>query len=598
MNLFLKLMAMAVFTVVSASAALPVYQPKVTLNDIYFHHPGAAPLLRYNHDVDIVKFKGRFFAAWNANATGAEGVAGQFNYLSISDDFANWSKPVRLFCKDGGCENPVETDNQWQPDFINWRDETLFCAWCDYNTRRTFIATSSDGLRWRNHEVPTAPPALAGKVVGFPTNHGLITRKNVLLFPCSLPFIEAKNYQVGDTRYAGILRSEDGGKTWSWSEPIEAISWKQAGENPAEFGGDTITLWEPMVFEQADGKLGLLIRNSTAQEHAERAEKPHRMLLYATSSDEGRTWTKARTVEVDTICSRNYAVSGVSAGVCNCSGGLRPPSGVCGTCGGRRPPLQGTPDSLLMVMNDNNVRVPERISHDRYFLSLYCAPVSDPDLLLPGPVVQPQGGCAYYPNGFVEGGKLFIAYTYPGGIHSSVIAPLPDFSQPFLLPREGRAGLKLEGGIAHFGQRQSSLGLVLTEKLTRQPKLHLAFDVNVSQYNGGDWPLLTLGGKTHNGTTLRAIYSEEAKADVFQVAIGGNKWVDLAPCKLKTWYHVEVELTQDGFAVSINGAPAESFKKPLLRKICFGGLYVAPPWPLGISVNNDVQVKLDSIKVE
>jgi hypothetical protein len=353
------LFALAMVSAVSASAALPVYQPKVTLNDIYFHHPGAAPLLRYNHDVDIVKFKGRFFAAWNANATGAEGVPGQFNYLSVSDDFVSWSKPVRLFCKDGGCENPVETDNQWQPDFINWRDETLFCAWCDYNTRRTFIATSSDGLRWRNHEVPTAPPALAGKVVGFPTNHGLITRKGVMLFPSSLPFIEAKNYQVGDTRYAGILRSEDGGKTWTWSEPIEAISWKQAGENPAEFGGDTITLWEPMVFEQADGKLGLLIRNSTAQEHAERAEKPHRMLLYATSSDEGRTWTKARMVEVDTICSRNYATAGV-----------------------------GTPDSLLMVMNDNNVRVPERISHDRYFLALYCAPVCDPDLLLPGSVVR------------------------------------------------------------------------------------------------------------------------------------------------------------------------------------------------------------------
>jgi hypothetical protein len=553
----------------SASAALPLYQPTVKLNDIYFAHPGAEPLLRYNHDVDIVKFKGRFFAAWNANATGKEGVPGQFNYLSVSENFERWSTPVRLFCKDGGCENPVETDNQWQPDFINWRDETLFCAWCDYNSRRTFIATSSDGLRWRNHEVPTAPPALAGKVVGFPTNHGLITRKKVMLFPCSLPFVEAKNYLVGNTRYAGILRSEDDGQTWSWSDPIEAVTWKQAGENPAEFGGDTITMWEPMLFEQADGTLGLLIRNSTAQEKPELPEKPHRMLLYATSADGGRTWTKARPVEVDTICSRNYAVSGVD-----------------------------TPDSLLMVMNDNNVRVPERISHDRYFLSLYCAPVCDPDLLLPGPLVQPQGGCAYYPNGFVEGGKLYIAYTYPGGIHSSVIGPLPDFSQPFLLPREGRAGLKLEDGIAHFGQRQSSLGLVLTEKLTRQPKLHLAFDVNVSKYNGGDWPLLTLGGKTHNGTTLRAIYSEEAKADVFQVAIGGNKWSDLAPCKLKTWHHVEVELTQEGFAVSINGAPAHSFKKPLLRKICFGGLYVAPPWPLGISVNNDVQVKLDSIKVE
>ncbi|MCX7007730.1 MAG: exo-alpha-sialidase [Kiritimatiellaeota bacterium] len=563
------LLALALVGAVSASAALPVYQPKVTLNDIYFPHPGAQPELRYNHDVDIVKFKGKFFAAWNANENRGEDKPGQYNYLNVSDDFPHWSNPVRMFTAAAGAANPVESDNQWQPNFINWKDQALFCSWCDFVARRVYIAHSSDGIHWNNVEVPNAPESLKGKASGFPTNHGLLTKQGVMLFPCSIPFTDTQRALVGKTRYAGVLRSEDGGTTWSWSAPIEAVTWTQAGEKPAEFGGDTITLWEPMLFEQADGKIGLLIRNSTAQENPERAEKPHRMLLYATSSDAGQTWTKARTVEVDTVCSRNFATAGV-----------------------------GTPDGLLMVMNDNNVRVPERINHDRCFLALYFSPVCDPDLLLPGPVVQPQGGCAYYPNGFVEGGKLFVAYTYAGGIHSSVIAPLPDFSQPFLLPREGRAGLKLEDGIAHFGQRQSSLGLVLTEKLTKQPQLHLAFDVNVSKYNGGDWPLLTLGGKMRNGTTLRVIYSEEAKADVFQIAIGGNKWADLAPCKLKTWHHVELELMADGLSVSINGAKAQSFKRALLRKICFGGLYVAPPWPQGMSPNNDVQVKLDSIKVE
>ena len=563
------LFALALVCAASASGALPVYQPQVTLNDIYFPHPGAQPELRYNHDVDIVKFKGKFFAAWNANENRGEDKPGQYNYLSVSDDFAHWSKPVRMFTAAAGAANPVESDNQWQPNFINWKDQALFCSWCDFVARRVFVAHSSDGIHWNNVEVPNAPEPLKGKASGFPTNHGLLTKQGVMLFPCSIPFTDTPRALVGKTRYAGVLRSDDGGTTWSWSAPIEAVTWTQAGEKSAEFGGDTITLWEPMLFEQADGKIGLLIRNSTAQENPERAEKPHRMLLYATSSDAGQTWTKARTVEVDTVCSRNFATAGV-----------------------------GTPDGLLMVMNDNNVRVPERINHDRYFLALYFSPVCDPDLLLPGPVVQPQGGCAYYPNGFVEGGKLFVAYTYAGGIHSSVIAPLPDFSQPFLLPREGRAGLKLEDGIAHFGQRQSSLGLVLTEKLTRQPKLHLVFDVNVSKYNGGDWPLLSLGGKMRNGTTLRVIYSEEAKADVFQIAIGGNKWADLAPCKLKTWHHVELELMADGLSVSINGAKAQSFKRALLRKICFGGLYVAPPWPMGMAGSSDVQVKLDSIKVE
>ena len=102
---------------------LKLYRPTVTTNDIYFYHPATEPALQYNHDVDIVKFKGRFFAAWNANAKPAEGVPGQYNFLSVSDDFRGWSRPVRLFYKEGGCENPVETDNQWQPIFVNDRDE-------------------------------------------------------------------------------------------------------------------------------------------------------------------------------------------------------------------------------------------------------------------------------------------------------------------------------------------------------------------------------------------------------------------------------------------------------------------------------------------
>lgn len=544
---------------------LEVYRPAVKTNDIYFYHPAAQPALKYNHDVDIVKFKGRYFAAWNANAKPAEGVPGQYNFLSTSNDFQSWSTPVRLFYKEGGCENPIETDNQWQPIFVNYRDETLYCAWCDYNARRTFVASSLDGLKWRNREVPTSPPGMEGTVIGFPTNHGLLTRKGVLMLPCSLP--PTPKFLVGDTQYAAVLRSEDGGRNWHWSQPIEAVRWAELRENPKEIGAERITIWEPMLFEQADGCIGLLIRNSTAQENAAIVEKPHRMLLYATSNDEGRTWTKARTVEVDTICSRNFAVAGV---------------------GGR--------DGLVMVMNDNHVQIPQRISHDRYFLSLYMAPVGNPDLLLPGPLVQPQGGTAFYPTGFVADGKLYLAYTYPPGIHSTVIEPLPDFSRPFFLPREGRPGLRIEGRTAYFGQRQTSLGLVLNEALTKAGQVRLSFALDVHRYGGQDFPILSLGGKTRQGATIRAAYDAKTGADVFVVRVG-SKSTEVARLPMRQWNRIEVTVAGQRFTVTVNDGQPASFNASLLRKFCFGGLYERPEWPMGMSRSSEIRLDLDSVEL-
>jgi hypothetical protein len=549
-------------------SSLKIYQPSIKTSSIYFAHPANVPFLKYNHDVDIVSFKGRYVAAWNGNEARAEDVPGQYNYLSLSDDFEHWSLPVRMFTKEGGAKNSVESDNQWQPNFLNWNDKLLYCAWSDFVARRVFVAVSEDGGRWNNTEVANAPDELKGAACGFPTNHGLLTSKGIMLFPCSIPFTDTVRARVGKTRYAGVLRSEDGGKTWSWSKPIEAVSWAEAGENPTEFGGEIITIWEPMLFEQGDGRIGLLIRNSTAQDNPERAEKPYRMLLHAVSSDQGLTWTKARPVEVETICSRNYAVAGV-----------------------------GSPDSLLMVMNDNNVRVPERISHDRYYLSLYCSPVSDPDLFLPGPIVQPLGGRAFYPNGFVENGKLRIGYTYPLGIHSSTIEALPDFSKPFLLPRGGRPGLSIGNGIALFSQRQSSLGLVLTEKLTRQTNLKLTFALAINCYDGTGRTVVTLGGMTRQGTIIRAIYSEVVKSDVFEVQVRPDEWVILAPFRITAWNHFDIEMTQSAFAVAVNKSDSRLFNIPLLRKICFGGLYEAPEWPVGMSGAADVRLALDSITV-
>jgi hypothetical protein len=67
---------------------------------------------------------------------------------------------------------------------------------------------------------------------------------------------------------------------------------------------------------------------------------------------------------------------------------------------------------------------------------------------------------------------------------------------------------------------------------------------------------------------------------------------------MQDWNHFEVELTADGCSVRVNNSAAQSLQKPLLRKVCFGGLYVAPPWPMGTQWSSDVRLKLDSLTVQ
>ncbi len=552
-----------------SAEVLPVYAPEIEFTDIYQRgYPGNRIALEYNHDVDIVKFQGQHLASWNANGQGAEDVPGQYNFLRTSSDFRRWSEVSRPFMAEAGAENPFAGDNQWQPSFVNYHDQELFCGWCDFMDRKLFVSSTRDGRRWHNREVALGPAELGDRVVAFPTTHGLLTSRDVMMIPCSLPFRgdgeesaqaasgerEGGRCVVGATRYAGILMSADAGKTWEWSAPIEAASLAELGATPEDYGGEIVTLWEPTIYEIPDGRLGLLIRNCTTQDAPAtrgHAEKAHQMIFYAESHDHGRTWSHARPIEVDSIITRMLAVSGFT-----------------------------TPESLLMVTNDWVPNLPKHISHDRFKLALYFAPVCDPDLLLPGPLVMPDGGCAYYPNGFVEDDRLRLGYTYGGvGIHGATVSPLPDFSRPFLLPREGRPGLRLSEKIAEFSQKDAALGLVLTEKLTRQPELRLAFRASVECYDGTPLPLLTLGGKTRQGGVLEVAWQDGR--DCLRWRDANGRLLGARPIELKQEFEIEARLTAAGLRLSVAGQPLAETSETVLRKISFGGLYEPPIWPQG-----------------
>lgn len=271
------------------------------------------------------------------------------------------------------------------------------------------------------------------------------------------------------------------------------------------------------------------------------------MLLCAYSDDEGETWTDAMPVELDTICSRCFA--------CESHGGM------------------------LMIHNDNFVRVPAPIDKDRYHLSLYVAPVADPDLMLPGPLVQPDTGRAFYPNAFVYENDLYWASTYGGGgILSGIVRGMPDYSHPFLLPRGGNVSLEEDAENFYLNTPNTSLGLVLTQELTAAEALTLRFRSRIDAYRGKPYDILTIGGKTRNGAVIFAQYDEESKQDHMWVQVAGEKPVKLCAFRLREWNAFEVVIGKKEIAVNCNGHRA-IYAVEALRKLSFGGLYRKPAWP-------------------
>ena len=215
-------------------------------------------------------------------------------------------------------------------------------------------------------------------------------------------------------------------------------------------------------------------------------------------------------------------------------------------------------------------------------------------MLLPGPVVQPSSGNGFYPNGFIENNTLYLGYSYYA-IYAAMVSSLPDFKEPFLLPRGGRSGLVIDGNSARFEQRQATLGLVLTEALTYASECTLEFSFYVELYRGQYHPLLTIGGKTRNGTVLRLTYDKAAKQNILE-AVCGSETVRIGQYDLKTWTNIKVTIRENDFSIAVNGAKTTVPIK-LLRKIAFGGLYEAPEWPMGTTNVSDVRIDLDSINV-
>lgn len=544
------------------------------INQVY---PGWSPRMRYNHDADITLFKGRYVAAWNANPDGLEeAYPGQLNYISVSDDFQNWSTPVAAFTSAGGAINPVDDDFQWQANFINYKDSVLFCAWCvSGDNAATYVSRSFDGINWENMKLEDPMPggyipdvALQEKnasrepdprghqslvrslPVAFPGNHGLLTRDGTMLFMVGIP---------PEIRQVAALISKDGGKSWKWGECTPLLPTEKYLKSPKKGNveHEYVNIWEPHSFEHPDGDIGMFIRVSGSMVND--GYKADQMILYTESNDCGLTFSWPETVDVETVSSRHIAFSSSFSS-----------------------------SDLIMAANDWLPNFPVNL-RDRHYLSLYFSPVCDPDLLIPGPVIQQLGTTGHYPNGEVNDGEMIIAYSYgvqPRAIYASRITGFPDFTTPFFLERESRSLVQIdeETGIARFPETYSSLGFVLTEQLNHQNQLNLEFSLRLLTVPAF-WPgqsddeavngmtLLTVGATDRNNTGIRI----SRPIPPYHVEVlYENGWVKIAEAGLFEPLNFRLMISEDRFSVSFNDKEEFRGKGKIQRKINFGGFYTDP----------------------
>lgn len=180
---------------------------------------------------------------------------GRICIVRSTDEGRTWSEPGTLF------DGPHDDRD---PHIAAMRDGTLLCSFFQYRSREgkieidTCLVSSRDGgQKW-----DAEPRVLAAN-----------------LWACSAPVREMPDgtqilgvYTADDsTAYGAVLRSVDGGKTWS--EPV-AIDPKSGVRLDAET--DVIRL--------ADGRLFAALRSDRANMH------------YATSTDLGRTWSSVKDI--------------------------------------------------------------------------------------------------------------------------------------------------------------------------------------------------------------------------------------------------------------------------------------------------------------
>lgn len=421
------------------------YNPTLQTGTIY---NGSTPTsqYRYNHDVSVEWFDGRWWAAWNANPKDEENIEGQVNVIATSTDFINWSSPVAEFNSSTHSTNPFNfnaaADRQWQPNFLALPDR-LLCVWNGFegSTNYVCVSTRTIGGRWTHNRLNVLPVTVDGITYqgGFPTQDPIRLPSGRILAPIILisnsvaPDGSADPGVSSNYRAAAALISDDNGATWRLGGTAHNLTrlW---------------SLWEPCFTLEPSGAVRMIVVNKN--QFVPRPEYN----LTAISLDEGSTWSQLQPMGLNTSVARMLVVNGGSEN-------FREPKIM----------LHADYDGETGNSGDNL---------DRQSGALFLGSGANdfvPSINYPDPDVCRVPGMAHtYPQGRVKDGKIYVAYTLAensftsSSILCSIIDAVPQRgavsprgnAQIFKTPRfrTGPNRFQFGGRLQKFGSKVNTSG--------------------------------------------------------------------------------------------------------------------------------------------
>lgn len=400
--------------------AYEVYDPEIRTEVIYRGGTGENPTL-YNHCASAEWLDGKFYVIWQANALNEEGQPGQALYVSTSEDFANWSQPEKIIGVDVGSYRPASNFIPKQPNLVRVGDE-LWCVWHAWGGGSPTATDpqmaqqkSSDGWTrwggggtsirlarlkagqdtWSDEEIQSWVMRDGRRYLGYTSQNPVLLSSGRVVVPVT--YIE-KDPQPGllPHRFVAFLYTDDNGGNWAMSEEVD-------------YPGDHNAVWEPHLYEQADGTLRIVVRNMTRS----RNKIAQNNILTTTGSgvEKGsvlRMEHDLKPMQIETISERPQVM-------------------VPETPGGH------------FVMLHHDVIANQVVYANRENLAAYFSRSGGDDFVA-GTSLTPRGEIASYAQGLLHDGNLYVAYTSgatyePRSIHAITVSPLPSAENYYIFPR-------------------------------------------------------------------------------------------------------------------------------------------------------------------